>query len=275
MAMWKGLGTILAVLGAVALAAGGCGDDPGEGTLEVRIYGEEFIEEGIPADETDGWEIAWDSFLVHVSDVTAARGSGEPGFADATGRVFDLTAASQGVGHAVTSATVPSGAYDRVAYRVSPASADSVAGNASAADVATMVDGGLALYAAGTATKGAEVKRFAWAFAAPTRYAECESEARVPAGGTGTAQLTIHADHLFYDDLVSEEPNVAFDLIAAADTDGDGEVTQAELAALDITGEARYQVGNRTDITDLWAFITAQVATVGHIDGEGHCEAVE
>ena len=61
------------------------------------------------------------------------------------------------------------------------------------------------------------------------------------------------------------------DLVAAADADADGVITQVELAALDITTQARYQVGSR-DITDLWGYISAQTATVGHIDGEGHCE---
>ena len=84
-------------------------------------------------------------------------------------------------------------------------------------------------------------------------------------------QLTIHADHLFYDSLISEEPAVRFDLIASADIDDDGEVTLAELAAVDITGQSNYGVGNRTDIRDLAAFIAAKSASVGHIDGEGHC----
>jgi hypothetical protein len=50
----------------------------------------------------------------------------------------------------------------------------------------------------------------------------------------------------------------------------DGEVTQAELTARDIRGQARYQVGN-IPATNLWAFIAHQATTVGHINGEGHC----
>ena len=69
-------------------------------------------------------------------------------------------------------------------------------------------------------------------------------------------------------------PNVAFDLIAASDANADGAVTQEELAAVDITAEARYQVGSH-DIKDLWSFIAYQATTVGHINGEGHCESLQ
>ncbi len=108
-------------------------------------------------------------------------------------------------------------------------------------------------------------------FDTDTTYVNCETDQKLEDGGQATSQITIHADHLFYDDLVSDDPNVAFDLVASADTDGDGNVTEAELAALDISGEDRYQVGD-LPVTDLWGFISAQTKTLGHIDGEGHCD---
>jgi hypothetical protein len=78
------------------------------------------------------------------------------------------------------------------------------------------------------------------------------------------------AGKIYGDDLVAAEPNMAFDLIAAWDANHDGTVSQAELAAQDIRGQARYQVGN-LPATNLGAFIAHQAATIGHIDGEGHC----
>ncbi len=63
-----------------------------------------------------------------------------------------------------------------------------------------------------------------------------------------------------------------FQLFADADADGNHAITLDELAAVDITGLANYQVGNATDVTDLAAFVVAQTATLGHIDGEGHCQ---
>lgn len=176
----------------------------------------------------------------------------------------------EGEGHLVSELVVPSGTVEHLDYRVGPAS-DAVAGNASQDQVERMNQNAQSIWVQGTATRGSETRSFAWGFTTETRYIECDTEQRVENGGTATSQATIHADHLFYDDLESPEPNVAFDLIASADTDMDGSVTEAELRAVDITGEERYQVGAR-DIAELWSFIEAQTATLGHIDGEGHCE---
>ena len=258
----------------LVLAASACGDNitgPLPGTLDVRIYGEAFIEEGIPADVfADGWSLRFDSFLVSVGEVSAmAAGSDTPALEDEAYRIFDLAEASGGDGFLVLSGDVPGGAYDDIAYRIA-GSSQAVAGNATAADVAFMNENGYAIYAAGQATRGDEARTFAWGFTTGTTYRRCRSVAAVD-GGSASSVLTIHADHLFYDDLVSEEPSVRFDAIAGADGDGDGDITADERGAVDITGFERYQVGS-FDVEDLWTFVDHQVSTVGHIDGEGHCE---
>jgi hypothetical protein len=94
----------------------------------------------------------------------------------------------------------------------------------------------------------------------------------VSGGAEARVELTIHGDHLFYDDLFSSEPSVRFDLIADADRNGDWDISQEELLAVDLRPLPNYQVGS-TDIVDLWRFIEQQTTTLGHIDGEGHCEA--
>lgn len=251
------------------LALVACDAEGGEGTLRVAIYGEEFIEEGIPADVfSDGWSVELTRFLVAVDEIDADADP-VPGQ-----HVFDLTQPSGGEGHDVARLTVPAGTVEELSYRIAPAGIDAEAGNATPADVEALRDGGFSLLVEGVATKGDDEKAFAWGFTTTTRYSPCETNQEIDDGGTATSQITIHADHLFYDDLDSETPNVAFDLVAAADADSDGTVTAAELAAVDITTEARYQVGSR-DIADLWGFIEAQTATVGHIDGEGHCHTGE
>ena len=241
----------------------GCSAE-GEGALEVRIWGEEFIEEGIPADVfVDGWALSFTRFLVAIDEV----GTDAP---EDTGRyVFDLTAGSGGEGQGVTSLTVPSGAQ-ALTYQIAPGSA-ATGGNAAPADATMMSAMGYSVFLDGTATKGDTTIAFAWGFDTSTTYRDCEVVEEVPTDGAATTTITVHADHIFYDDLDSPEPNVAFDLIAASDADMDGAVTPQELLARDISAEARYQVGSR-DVSNLWDFMAVMSQTVGHIDGEGECK---
>ncbi len=249
------------------------GDEYEPGTLAVQIYGEEFAEQGIPADVfADGWSVSFDKVLLSVGDVSAAVEHDDPAVTAPEYRIWDLALPSGGVGHEVAAAEVDGGPYDHIAFRVAP-EADAVAGNATDEDVALMRDGGHGLYVAGRAEKEGEALSFAWGFPGATSYRECEGTALVD-GGAHATTLTIHMDHLFYDDLFSPEPLVAFELVARADADGDAVVTDSELAAVSLSSEERYQVGS-TGIDNLWDFIDQQTSTVGHIDGEGHCGVAE
>lgn len=252
-----------------------CGDAaPAPGTLEVRIYGEDFIEAGIPASEfLDGWAVKFDSFLVSVSDVAVAKGHTAPTVSQPAQQVFELARPSMRQGAVVAAAMVAGGNYDHVSYRIKPAGTTATAGpGVDAAAVTAMAAAGESVRVTGTAQKAGRAIAFAWGFGGSVLHKDCHGAAKVD-GGTARTEITIHGDHLFYDDLFAPEPNLAFELIAASDADGDGTVTRAELAAKDITKEARYQVGSEK-ITNLWDFIARQVTTVGHIDGEGHCPTV-
>jgi hypothetical protein len=255
---------IQTVLGLLALASIGtsCSEE-GEGTLHTRIYGEAFIEEGIPADVfVDGWSVTFTRFIVVVDGISAHDTK------DGGRYAFDLVPGTSGAGQEVTELAVPEGGQS-LEYRIAPGGAAD-GGNASAADAQMMADNGWSVFVEGSATKDGAAISFAWGFDSTTEYSHCEVVESVPADGEATTVMTIHADHVFYDDLDSEEPNVAFDLVAASDADMDGIVTREELLARDISAEARYQVGSR-DIANLWDFMNAQTSTLGHIDGEGHC----
>ncbi|WP_428264643.1 hypothetical protein [Haliangium sp.] len=268
--------SISLVLGCVA-TAGACTGMDGfmPGALDVTVYGEQFVEQGIPAEAfADGWTLRFDTFLVSLGEISAGGVfDDEPGMRAPEYLVFDLARPSAGAGFFVHSDMVPGGRYDDVEFRVAP-TPSARAGNVSADEVGFMVEQGFSVYAAGVATRGQIEKTFAWGFQVPTRYQGCRSLAVVD-GGRAATVLTLHADHLFYDDLISAEPDVRFDALAAADDagdgDGDGEISAAELSAVDISGFERYQVGS-FPVTDLWAFLEHQVGTLGHIDGEGHCE---
>jgi len=268
------LAALTALAAPLAPLATGCSDDEAaaDGTLQVTIYGEEFIEDEIPGnDVADGWTIDFTRFLVTVHDVEIGKPGADPVLSLGGGRVFDLAKPSNTLGHVVGAGDVPGGTYRELAYTVGPAVTGTVAGNATAGDVTEMIAGGFSVFVEGSASKSGQVIDFAWGFTTSTRYAPCATSAMVD-GGRGTSQITIHADHLFYDSLVSETPAIRFQLAADADTNDDDAVTLDELAAVDITGLDNYQVGNATDVTNLRRFIEAQVPTLGHVDGEGHCE---
>lgn len=252
---------------ALLLLAAGLSGCAGDGFVHTYVYGEAYIEEGIPADAfVDGWSVTFDRFLVRVGPVTAG---GEALLGGA--RVVDLARSSSGQGHLLARTEIAADDYTEVGYQVTPDAA-ATGLNVDDDDLARIDAGPYAVYVEGEATRGGEVKRFTWGFAAAAAYSGCMVDLMVAPDYGGTVELTFHGDHLFYDDLFAEAPNVAFDLIAAADADGDGDITEAELRAVDIRGEERYQVGSEP-ISDLWSFIAYQTTTLGHIDGEGHCEA--
>lgn len=222
------------------LAACGSDDGGGEGTVSVRVYGESFIEEGIQAAEMDdGWAVDFTRFAVTIRDVVVA-GTPLP-----DPQPIDVSQPSNGEGHELGTLTVPAGEHSHPSFTIARVEVE------------------------GTAEKDGETKSFAWVFDAPTAYAECETTTSVKDGGSATFEITIHADHLFYDSLVAAEPKLLFQPLADADSDGDGTLSEAELAQTDI---GAYDPGNE-DIDDLWAWLVAQHRTLGHVDGEGHCEA--
>lgn len=220
------------------LAASACA---GEGTVIVTAYGESFIEDGIPADEVDdGWAVEFERFEVAIRDVVVG-GTDVP-----VKKRIDLTKSSKGKGHTLGSATVAADDHTHSSFSVGR------------------------VEVTGSATKGDVTKTFEWVFDETTSYHECETTTKVPAGGEATFQITVHADHLLYDSLVSEEPRVLFQALADADADDDGVITKKELAATDI---GAYDPGSEGGVDDLWSWLVAQTRTLGHVDGEGHCHA--
>ncbi|KIG19304.1 putative lipoprotein [Enhygromyxa salina] len=210
----------------------------GEGQVEVRAWGEDFIEVGIPAAEfADGWAVSFERFEVVLRDVSVA------GATLADPAPLELAQPSEGVGQLVGRAVAPAGDHDDARFSIAQ------------------------LEIEGRAIKDGVEKTFAWSFATPVDYTNCETLTQVPRDGVGQLLITVHADHLFYDSIVSEDPDLRFNAIAEADTNADGVVTQAELESADL---GAYDPGN-LEIDDLWAFLSAQVQTMGHVDGEGHC----
>lgn len=219
---------------------GAC-DTNEEGTIRVTAYGESFIENGIPASNADdAWEITFQLFEVTIEDIAVA-GTSIP-----VSSAIDLSVSSSGEGHELGSASVSAGDYTNASFTITRIAVD------------------------GTATKDGDTKTFSWVFHQPTRYTECETTTTVRETNLATFQITVHADHLFYDSLVSEDPKILFQALADADTNADDAITQSELTA---TGIGAYDPGNEDDVRDLWGWLVAQSQTLGHVNGEGHCRA--
>ena len=265
----------------VSLAACGSGDH-GEGSVRVSVWGEAYIEDSIPAEAfEDGWSVKYDQFLIVLADVTVEKKDGARGGSLGQVLLFDLTEAGP---HAFGSIdNLAEGNWDEFGFSSLGADDDTERSDSASADEwELMVDGGYTVYVSGTASKADERKHFAWGFSEPVRYASCvdirggqETSGVVVADGAEVdAQLTIHGDHLFYDDLASPEANLRFDVMAAADADDDGEVTLDELAAVQLadlsTEQGTYGVG-AFDVDDMRAFVEAASQSLGHFDGEGHC----
>lgn len=271
----------------VATGALGCGGDSAgtsPGTVSVSIWGEDYIADRIPpvmgaeAGIEGGWTVRYTRFLVNLGDFTVAASDGTAGGALAPMRVYDLKTTSTPflVGR-ITG--VPSRRMDRVSYRIAPATAASTAGNATAADLTLMQTNGYGIYVEGEGSRMGTTVRFRWGFSQAISYSPCSNAddslgLAVPSGGNVDAQITLHGDHFFYDDLQSPDARLRFDAIAAADADRDGTVTLEELARVDLTTlpSDQYGGGDMGRVRTLRDFVTAISATIGHFNGEGHCQ---
>lgn len=267
---------------ASALALAGCGSQE-VGSAAFTTWGEEYIELGIPATEfEDGWSVIFKRFLVVIGDVRVADEAGVEAGRMAGGKLFNHVA--PGVKDVVAFPDIEAKAWTDVSYQLLVATTGTELGaGATEEDKTVMVGGGYNVYVEGDATNGSMTKSFAWGFAEPTRLARCEGDkdgkptdgVLVTNGGADTAELTIHGDHLFYDDLQSPDAKLRFTAIASADADNDGIITQEELSGVTLVNiaEGPYGTGN-ADINTLGQFVTALSRTVGHFRGEGEC-AVE
>lgn len=268
---------------AASAALAGCGSEE-VGSVRFTTWGEEYIEQGIPAAEfEDGWSIKFKRFLVVLGSVRVADDAGQEA-ARMPGSAL-INHVSPGVKEVVTFADIEAKAWTEVSYEIPIAKAETaLGGGATDADKTLMVDGGHSVYVEGDATSGSVTKSFAWGFGVPTRLARCKGDkdgketdgALVTSGGTDTMELTIHGDHFFYDDLQSPDAKLRFAAIASADTDNNGTVTLEELGSVKLVDipEGTYGTGSASDVNDLRQFVTALSRTVGHFRGEGEC-AVE
>lgn len=251
------------------------------GSIDVQVWGEDYVANEIPSSEfEDQWSVRFSKFLVHISGVRFAATGGPSYSLAGGGRVFDLKPAMQPLSIG-TIPMVEARRLDQVQFELTEASASSTAGNASASDLMLMQGGRFALYVEGEATHAMRgTFSFRWGFTGNTRFTNCVDANHQPglvvtSGSTATpAQLTFHADHLFYDGLQNPDAKMRFDALANADRNGDRMITLDELAMVDLTTlpTGQYTTGSARNVNTLRDFVSALVTTVGHWNGEGHCD---
>jgi len=251
--------TAVVVTTALVACAVGCADT---GEVVVTGAGNAYARDGIPSRATsDAWSITFSRALIAVSAVQVGGLEASTSFF-----TLDLTAPGADPAGRLAAGKLPTGLCPAVRFAVMPLS-----GNPSTmpADAAFMTAHGYSVYVEGVATRAAVAKSFAWGFGAATKHT-CPTGATIHDGATTTVPVVFDIATLFLDDLVSPDPRLAFDLIASADADGDGVVTEAELREFDISTQDRYQVGG-AQIDRLWDFIEFLSGEIGQVEGQASC----
>jgi hypothetical protein len=95
-------------------------------------------------------------------------------------------------------------------------------------------DDGVTVHVAGTATKAAATKRFAWSVRRPFGYSRCAA-LHLQGGDAKTLDVSVRSQVFFQTRVDAADdggaPELEFDAYAAADVNADGEVTLEELNA--------------------------------------------
>ena len=270
------------IVGAVAMAfcATACGDS--DGNLTVTTYGEDFIELMIPSASgpdgegfVDDTEVTYSTFLVSFADLRIANRGGDVGASFGPVGVWDLQKSGP---HVITDLTLNAETWDDVGITIQP-NANAVAGNVSDAEVADLVSRGASVRAVGTAVHEGTTYSFDWSFTTSTQYRNCVdgngvAGVVVPDGGQVSMEITVHGDHLFFDDLQAEDSNLRFAAFASADVNEDRVITLEELAGVDLTDlpTDQYGTGGDSSLTNLREYVEAQTNSLIHFNGEGDCQ---
>ena len=207
---------------ALLLSVNGCGgSDNGKGTVVITTWGEEYIEDGLPASAfLDEWSVKYSKFLIVYHDVIIADDHGDVVAELDRPLVFDMTKKAVGQPKTLASFELEAKSWPNLSYQVGPISDDAEPGDlALEEDVDRLQADEASIHVEGTATSPAgEKKTFDWSFSPSTLFDSCHGEqdgkevegVLVTDGGTQEVELTVHGDHLFYDDLQSEQGGPRF-----------------------------------------------------------------
>lgn len=282
-----------AMLGGAGAITAGCGGEA-TGTLEVEVSGEEAPVVGYPAGDVafaDGWTLQFEHIFVAVEGFALSDGSRSQSL-EAESTVVDLTDGDQLVW---TFPGIPAQRWSNVEYVITePTASSRRLGGVTESDVMGLVSAGASLRMIGTAMHATHGSYdFDVAIPMSAHSEGCISGRDetaglvVPTNGTYRTQMTLHLDHLFFDSARAEEPNLRFEAWAAV-AGADREITYGDLASqsladlvgidgmplLDEEGMpiAYEPPSSGLAMPTLQAFVLAEAFTIGHFEGEGHCD---
>ena len=290
--------TGMVLAGGLALFASACsGAGEGEGNVEVSLSGQDFVMTGWPAmdgDELvafdDDWTVKFEHVVVSIASLRLAAGGDELWSGEPESYLVDVR---RGDAELWSVPGVPAQRWDDVGYRfVKPDAETQVLGEVPTAIREAMQNDDLSMWIEGTGEKEGEITRFQFAIPAEVTMTRClngrdETDGIIVGDGRTTeVELTLHMDHLFWDDHEAEEPRLLFGPIAYA-ADADGVVTLDDLATQRLTdmksvGGSALVDGDgapivyvpRVELPDnnLREYMIDTAMTLGHFNGEGHCE---
>jgi hypothetical protein len=268
---------------------------PADTELHVQLWGEEAPVEGIPNDEfafVDGWSVAFEHYVLAVSNVELADANTEDVVAsDAGVYVVDLAQAPDPVD--VTHLVAAPGRYRFSWGSLSPTAAATNVNGVDEGVLTAMIEGGYNAHLAGTATKDTRTVTFDWGLSNPASYVFCANGEDgtdgvvLDADAENEAQLTWHVDHLYWDRLGVEEADLRFEGIAAW-ADADGVIALDDLAGsptaaledrdgnviLDEDGDPLAYDDAGLGLANLRDFLLFSARESGHLDGVGECSVV-
>ncbi|MBZ4418047.1 hypothetical protein [Myxococcus sp. RHSTA-1-4] len=269
-------------------------DNVATGDVKVTMSGGDGTQRGLP--DTlfqDGWSVQFTRYLVSLGDFTLTSASGEVH----TSHRHVLVDVQKGDIPLTELKGLPAGRWD-VGFRVSPPEerTELADGQVSADDVAMMRERGFSYFVEGRAVKaGVGVLTFRMGFPVDALMKSCINGVDgtqgiiVPEASVAEAEVTIHAEHMFYDRLGTHKGVLLrFDAIAAT-AGADGVITPEGLAAQQLTdlrgrdgqelkdaqGQPVVYLPGAYDVRTLQEFITQSIVDQAHLNGGGVCTVVK
>lgn len=283
----------------VASSAFACDESAGGvGSVLVSLSGERAAQEGYPVGEgddeiafADGYSLHFDHVLLSLRDLSFAGAENAEANLDVDPIVVELVDGPQ---LSFTFTEVDAARYREVGFVIGPADADSRAvGEIAADDLAAMKEHGYALWVRGSATDGSDTYHFDLGFENTIVSTHCQNGLDETDGivvgenASVEAEVTIHLDHLWFESYAYDGASLRFEPWAAV-ADAEGLITLNSLKdqaladlfdrngqpLLNETGEPVVYDPGPLEVSprNLQAYVIAAATTIGHFNGEGHCD---